>query len=264
MAIVIAFIVVALLGGILGLGLAYADKKLAIEKDEKLIKLEAIMPGANCGGCGYAGCAAYAQAVFKGEAEPGLCAPGGNSLTAKMGEILGVEVTSSEKMVAYVFCDADCESKKQDFSYEGIIDCNAASILYKGNNQCKYGCIGLGSCISVCDQGAIVRNDKGKISVIPELCIGCKKCTKVCPTGVIKMVPASQEYVVACNSHDKGGLVRSACERGCIGCKICQIKFPESGCKVDDFLATVASNSDWDKTAEAAEACPRKIIIPRK
>ena len=104
MAILYAFLIIAGIGALLGLGLAIADKKLAIEKDEKLVALEQIMPGANCGGCGFAGCADYAAAVASQKAEPGLCAPGGKDLAEKMGKIMGIEVTVGEKKVAYIFC----------------------------------------------------------------------------------------------------------------------------------------------------------------
>ena len=154
MSIVIAFIIVGVLGLLLGLGLAIADKKLAIEKDEKLIALEEAMPGANCGGCGFAGCTAYADAVYKGEAEPGLCSPGGAALAAKMGEILGVKVEAKEKMVAFVFCRGGKDVTKPDYEYKGMADCNAAALLQGGPNACKEGCLHLGSCISVCPVGA--------------------------------------------------------------------------------------------------------------
>ena len=129
MAILYAFLIIAGIGALLGLGLAIADKKLAIEKDEKLVALEQIMPGANCGGCGFAGCADYAAAVASQKAEPGLCAPGGKDLAEKMGKIMGIEVTVGEKKVAYIFCKGSCEKTKKDYDYRGLTDCNAASLL---------------------------------------------------------------------------------------------------------------------------------------
>ena len=263
MAILYAFLIIAGIGALLGLGLAIADKKLAIEKDEKLVALEQIMPGANCGGCGFAGCADYAAAVASGKAEPGLCAPGGKDLAEKMGKIMGIEVTVGEKMVAYIFCKGSCEKTVKDYDYRGLTDCNAASLLFKGDNGCKSGCLHLGSCMAVCDSNAIFRKEEGTLEVDRTKCVGCGKCTKVCPNGVIKLIEDRTQFVVACNSHDKGADVRKVCEVGCIGCKICQIKFPEAGFKVEDNLAVSSPVAPQDQAALAMEACPRKVITRR-
>ncbi|MCQ2397980.1 MAG: RnfABCDGE type electron transport complex subunit B [Sphaerochaetaceae bacterium] len=264
-----AFVILAGLGIVLGIGLAIADKKLKIEKDEKLIKLENMMPGANCGGCGFAGCQAYAEAVFKGNAKPGLCAPGGKTLAAGMSEVMGLQQQENgeEKAVeykAYVFCNESCGAKKKDFDYKGLCDCNAASMLFKGDNSCKDGCLGFGSCIKACQFGAVSKNDDGIIEVDRNKCTGCGQCTKVCPNGVIKLIPSTQKFAVKCNSHDKGIDVRKNCSKGCIGCKICETKFPEYGFKVDNFLSVAPSETNLsDKNAEEIflEACPRKIIV---
>jgi len=152
MNILVAFIVLAVLGGILGVGLSIASKKLAVVKDQRLEQLEAMMPGANCGGCGFAGCAAYAEAVFKGIAQPGLCSPGGQSLTDRMSAVMGVKAATVEKMVAYVFCKGSCSKTTRDFEYMGLEDCNAASILFKGEGSCKYGCLHLPFHVTVTDR----------------------------------------------------------------------------------------------------------------
>lgn len=263
MAVLYAFLIIAGLGALLGLGLSIADHKLAVEKDEKLVALEEIMPGANCGGCGFAGCADYAAAVAAGRAQPGLCSPGGQALADKMGRIMGIEVEVGEKKVAYIFCKGDCEKTKKVFEYKGLTDCNAASILFRGDNGCKYGCLHLGSCMAVCESDAIYRQDNGSLAVDPSKCIGCGKCTKVCPNGVIKLIEDRAKFVVACNSRDKGADVRKNCEVGCIGCKICQIKFPEAGFKVEDNLAEASFTAPEEEAAKAMEACPRKAIVRR-
>jgi len=264
MAILYAFLIIAGIGALLGLGLAIADKKLSIEKDEKLVAMEAIMPGANCGGCGFAGCGDYAAAVASGKAQPGLCAPGGKELADKMGEIMGIKVEVGEKKVAYIFCEGDCENTRKDYDYRGLSDCNAASILFRGDNSCKYGCLHLGSCMAVCDSGAIYRKENGSLAVDPDKCIGCGKCTKVCPNGVIKLVEDRSVFVVSCNSHDKGADVRKACDAGCIGCKICQVKFPEALFKVEDNLAVASPDAPLEQAEQAMQACPRKIIRKRR
>ncbi|MFA6687862.1 MAG: RnfABCDGE type electron transport complex subunit B [Sphaerochaetaceae bacterium] len=260
-----AFLVVTGLGLLLGFGLAFAAKKLEVPKDPRLAQMEPIMPNANCGGCGYPGCAGYAAAVVAGEAPIGLCAPGGSELSRKMAEIMGLDSAPvSEKMVAFVHCIGSVATTNKDYRYEGMTDCNAASLLFSGDNSCKSGCLRLGSCIKVCPADAISRQEDGRIVVDPDLCIGCKKCTAVCPNGVIKMVPASATYVVACNNHESGAKVRKACSVGCIGCKICENKFPESGCKVVNFLSEIDYSSSQAQIVDAANACPQKCIVPMR
>lgn len=263
MTVLSAFLILAFLGIALGLFLSFADKKFSIEKNEKLASLESIMPGANCGGCGFAGCTAYAEAVFNGTAQPGLCSPGGQNLADKMAEIMGISVGVVEKKVAFVFCKNTCEKTKKDYKYYGIEDCNAASLLFKGDNACKFSCLHLGSCIKVCESNAISKDSSGNIVVNPELCVGCGKCQAVCPNGVIRLIPANARLVVACNSKDKGAEVRQKCDFGCIGCKICETKFPESGFKVNDNLAVADYSVYTEDSVKAMNACPRKIIVKR-
>lgn len=259
--IIFAFIILSVLGLLLGIGLSIADKKFSVEKDEKLVSLEAMMPGANCGACGYAGCSSYAQAVFDGTAQPGLCVPGGKDLSDKMGSLLGVSVKAPEKKVAFVFCKGSCKDSPKSYKYYGIEDCNAAAILFKGDNACKSSCLHLGSCIKVCDTGAVYKNNDGDIVVDQSKCIGCGKCANVCPNQVIKLIPATASYVTACNSHENGAAVRKNCNVGCIGCKICEVKFPDSGFKVIDNLAVSDYIASEAEAKKAADACPRKIIV---
>lgn len=260
MGILYSFTVLTVLGALLGLGLAIADKKLSVVKDQKLEELESVMPGANCGGCGFPGCNGYANAVFKGEAQPGLCSPGGQALADKMGKIMGVEVASVEKKVAYVFCNSSSSQQVKEFEYKGLSDCNAASILFRGNNLCKEGCLHLGSCTAVCENNAIKRDENGNLYVDRKLCIGCGKCEKVCPNHVIRLIPVSQEYLVACNNHEPGGKVRKECETGCLGCKLCETKFPNGGFKVDNNLASFTLTTTNEDTDSSMNICPRKCI----
>lgn len=262
-----AFIIITAMGLILGIGLAFAAKKLAVVKNEVQEKLEGALPGANCGACGYAGCSAYAEAIAN-EEEPALnlCVPGGASTATKVGEIMGksVEVGDSKKQVAYVFCKGDCDRTNRDFDYEGFEDCNAAALLFDGENTCKEGCMHLGSCINVCPVDALSYDEKKNIIVDRDLCIACGKCVDICPHNVIKLVDDDAEYVVACNNHESGAKVRKECTVGCIGCKICEKKFPESGCSVESFLSTFDNDKPHSQIEEAAAACPSKCIVKRR
>ncbi len=257
-----AFLTVSILGGVLGLGLAYASKKLSVRKDERVSAVEEVLPGANCGACGYAGCAAYAEAIVTEEADITLCAPGGASVSKHIAEIMGLDAAegSHTRMVARVHCYGNAETTKKDFDYAGIEDCNAAYMLFQGDKSCKYGCLALGSCIAVCPVDAISKRDDGRIYVDKNICIGCQKCVNVCPTGVMKMIPYDAEYYIACNSKDKGAAVKKVCTVGCIGCKICEKKFPEAGFTVKDFLSEIDYTVDAKQQDEAAAACPVSCI----
>lgn len=265
MNILAAFLIISIMGLILGIGLAFAANKLAVAKDQKQIDIENVLPGANCGGCGYPGCSGYAEACANGECALNLCAPGGSEVAVKIGEIMGQSVEVSDvKKVAYVFCNGDCEKTKTDFDYEGITDCNAASILFDGDLGCKEGCLQLGSCIEVCPVDAIYKKENGQIEVDPKLCIACGKCVDICPHNVIKLIDDNSEYVVKCNNHDSGAIVRKICDAGCIGCQICVRKYPESGCSMDGFLSVFDNSKPHSQIEEAAKACPKDVIIKRK
>jgi len=259
--VIYAFLSVGILGGLLGLALAYAAKIFAVKKDARVGELEENLPGINCGACGYPGCAGYAEAIVLEDAEMTLCSPGGPDVAAKIGEIMGVEVSvSGEKMVAQVMCRGTRETSKTKYEYDGVEDCNAMHSSFGGDKTCPYGCLGLGSCIKVCPVDAITKTDAGYLVIDRDLCIACGKCIDVCPTGVIKMIPYNAKDIVACNSTDKGGLVRKYCSVGCIGCKICDKKSPEGGFVIENFLATIDYSADGNR-AEAIEACPAKCII---
>ena len=262
MSILYAVIVIGVLAFILGFALEFASKKFATEKDEKLVALEAIMPGANCGGCGYAGCQAYAEAVSKGEAEIGKCAPGGKALAENMATIMGVtEIATPEKMVAFVACRGDVNHTELDAKYDGILDCRAASLLFNGNKGCKAGCLHYGSCKAACPHDAIYIDKDGNYIVDKDKCVGCGICVNTCPHKIIRLIPYDAEYAVACNNKDSGLKVRRVCEMGCIGCRICVNKHPNSGCRMNDALSEVDYTKDTSELPEAAKDCPRHIIV---
>lgn len=262
MNILFAVLVVGVLAFLLGFALEVLSKKLAVKRDERLEELLKIMPGANCGGCGYAGCSAYAEAVSKGEAEIGKCAPGGRALSLSMGAIMGQNtIVEPEKRVAFVACRGDANHAIFDAKYDGILDCRAASLLFGGLKGCKSGCLALGSCAASCPHNAISRDTEGNYVVDKNKCVGCGICVNVCPHKVIKLIPYDATYAVACNNKDIGLKVKKVCDMGCIGCRICVNKFPKSGCTMDENLSYVDYSKDTSELEAASSACPRKIIV---
>ncbi len=256
-----AFISVTLMGGILGIGLAIAARLLAVKKDERVADIEEILPGANCGACGFPGCSGYADGIVNEDADITLCSPGGSKVLAKIAELMGKEASDpGQKMVAQVHCRGNRDTSTYTYNYEGLNDCNAMQAMYKGDKDCKYGCLAGGSCIKVCPVDAISRDEKNRIWVNKDLCISCEKCVVVCPTGVMQMIPYGSDAIVACNSLDKGGKVKKYCSVGCIGCKICEKKSPDGGFVVENFLATIDYDQKGDRTG-AMKGCPAKCII---
>ena len=259
--IVYAFGAVAGLGVLLGVGLAFAHRLLAIRKDERAEAIEKALPGVNCGACGFAGCAAYAAAIIGGEAALDLCTVGGAEVARSIAETMGREYSGEAlRRVPQVHCRGGRESAKVAYRYDGIEDCNAVRMLYGGDKVCKYGCLGLGSCIRVCPVDAIACDAQGLVWVNKERCISCGKCLQVCPTGVMRWVPFDADLIVACNSTDKGAAVRKYCSVGCIACKVCEKKSPEGGYKVEDNLSRIDYAARGERE-QGARACPTHCIV---
>lgn len=252
---------IAVLGGLgltFGAILAYASKKFAVEIDERVEKIMAVLPGANCGGCGFPGCGGLASAIVNGDAPVNGCPVGGVDCTSKIGEIMGISADVSEKKVAKVICKGNCKTSKDKYKYEGISDCRAAATLNSGAKSCEFGCLGLGTCKDVCKFDAITIIDN--IAVIDEeKCVMCGKCIEVCPKKVISIKPFNQDIVVECNSKDFGKAVKEKCSVGCIGCGICY-----KSCKFDaiEFENKIAK-INYDKCVGCmvcVEKCPTKVI----
>jgi len=206
-------------GGVFGVFLAIANYFLKVKEDPKVEIIAKILPGANCGACGFASCEAYAKALVQGDAEPGKCAPGGEAALEAINKILGLDV-KLEKRVAFVRCQGGAVEK---FRYRGIETCEASVIVGGGHIACPYGCLGFGDCVRACPFGAIFINENGVAEVDASKCTGCGICVEACPRKVIELVPARIEYYVACSSKDKLE-VKKYCKNGCFGCGICASK----------------------------------------
>ena len=238
--------------------LGLAAKKFAVEVDPRELAALEVLPGVNCGACGFPGCAGYAKALAAGSVDLNLCPPGGADVVAKLARLLGVEAQVAAREIAVVICQGDNHKAQVKYHYLGLTDCNAAQRIGNGPKTCPGGCLGLGTCQRSCPFDAIEITSEGLAVISREKCTGCRKCVAVCPRKVIRMTPFESTIHVLCNSHDKGAVVRKYCQVGCIGCHICQKTVP-GAYAVDNFLATV----NYENAAEAAEAipkCPTKCI----
>lgn len=250
-----------ILGGcgiLAGILLTAASRIFHVEVDERIEKIGGELPQANCGACGYAGCADYASAIVNDGADTNLCKPGGTDTAVKIAEILGTSASEVIPTAAVVHCNGDCKATETAFDFDGIQSCRAAKRFYGGNGRCKYGCIGLGDCMEVCDNNAIAIQN-GIAVINKSKCGSCGKCVGICPNSLISIRPLAKYVDVLCSSKDNGKATKMSCKNGCIGCKICEKKCPSGAISVKDFHASI----DYDKCILCGiciEVCPVKVI----
>lgn len=257
-----AILTLGSLGFVLGLALALAYLKLAVKVSPKLEKILEVLPGTNCGACGYAGCEGYAQNLATSEAPVNLCAPGGQQVAQNLAEILGVELKEVERKAAVLGCQGGKKEVDDHFLYHGMENCRAAYLVHGGPKSCVYGCLGLGTCVEVCPFAAIKLSNNGLPIIDENLCTGCGLCVDACPVGIIHLVPFPQKIYVGCSSHDKGKETRKVCPVGCIACKICEKSCPYDAIHVLDNLAEI----DYTKCTSCGicvHKCPTKSIVDK-
>lgn len=251
--------VLAGLGIIFGAGLGIASKKLAIKVDERVEAVRELLPGANCGGCGFPGCDGFAAAVVAGEAQPGGCSACSQEKLAEIGEVLGVAVEAGKKKVARLLCQGSAEHCKDKTEYDGVPDCKAAALVASGFKMCRVACLGLGTCAQVCPFGAIAV-ENGIAVIDEEKCTGCGKCAEECPRSCIALLEQDATTYAACRNQDKGKAVLSVCTSGCISCKLCEKTCPEKAITMQDNLPVI----DYEKCTGCglcAQKCKPGCIV---
>lgn len=251
-------LILLVLAMLFAIALAYLGKKLAVSRDERIDQVRDCLSGANCGACGYAGCDGFATALVEGKAELSSCNATSKEKKEEIAEILGLTDTGEATKV--VVCCHGGQDAKDKYDYVGYGDCRSMELLAGGRKQCAWGCLGTGSCVDACQHHAVTVKQKGYSEVSLSKCISCGRCISVCPKKIIKRIPASAAYYVACSNHQKGKEVRELCSKGCIACGLCVKQCEVGAITIVDNLATI----DYTKCincGKCAAKCPQRCIV---
>lgn len=254
-------ILMAVLGGGFAFLLGVVSKLTYIEVDPRETAVREALPGVNCGACGYPGCDGCAAAIVKGEAPTNACVVGGAPVAEKIGEIMGSSASIGQRYVASVKCQGSPDHNRFIYEYDGVQDCRIMATIHGGCKACRYGCLGCGTCVTVCDFDAI-HIVNGIALVDQEKCTACKKCIEVCPKKIIELTPYNAVATVKCSNPEFGKAVSGNCNIGCIGCGLCAKLAPDEFA-LDGKLAhaTYHDGFDIEKAKMAAAKCPAKCIV---
>ena len=256
--------VLTVLGLVLSLVLFWVARKFRVEEDPRIDEIEKTLPGANCGGCGFAGCRAFADAAVKaGNLDANYCPVGGSEVMKKVAAILGCEVQEAAPRVAVVRCSGSCDKRPRINEYGGVKSCKVKAALYGGDTGCLFGCLGCGDCVAACQFGALSMDASTGLPVVDEdKCTACGKCVAACPKRIIELRdkgPRGMRMYVACTNKEKGPVARKACSAACIGCGICAKPCRHDAITVTDNVAYI----DFSKCKlcrECEAMCPTGAI----
>lgn len=265
-----SIITIGCLGLFAGVVLAYASKKFSVRIDPNLEKIVEVLPGSNCGACGYASCFEAGKAVLKRTASINVCIPGGQDTAMAIAEIIGGndKVAAAVSRIAVVQCRGTKEAAKNKFVYHGVESCHACGLVAGGHKSCSFGCLGQGDCVRVCPFDAISMGSSGLPIVNESKCTGCNKCVIECPRDIIVLIPRVQEVYLGCISRDKAKKVREVCSVGCLSCSLCAKPAitPDGHITMENNLPEIHWGKDKDLKnllVNAITKCPNKCFIVR-
>ncbi|MDR2804909.1 MAG: RnfABCDGE type electron transport complex subunit B [Dysgonamonadaceae bacterium] len=245
--------------------LYFVSKKFEVQEDPRIAEIYALLPAANCGGCGHPGCSGFAVACTKASTLEGLLCPvGGAETMNRIAAILGQSAVVCEPAIAVVHCNGSCENRARTNIYDGTNRCAVASALYSGETGCSYGCLGWGDCVTVCQFTAIRINPETQLPEVDETkCTACGACVKACPKQLIQLRKKgldSHRIYVGCRNKDKGAVARKACSVACIGCSKCQKTCEFGAIVVMDNLAFI-NDTQCTLCGKCVRECPTASIV---
>lgn len=252
------------IGAISSVILYFVSRKFRVYEDPRIDLVTEILPGANCGGCGYPGCQGFAEACVKTDTLDGmLCPVGGTSVMANIAAIVGKEVKSAVPMTAVIRCNGNCNNRKQINIYDGERNCAIEALLYSGETGCSYGCLGNGDCEKACTFDALhINKETGLPEINDNKCTACGACVKACPKNIIelrKKGTKSRRIYVSCVNKDKGSIARKACTAACIGCGKCEKECPFGAITVINNIAYIDDNK-CRLCRKCVDVCPTGAI----
>ena len=264
MNLLLTVLTLSLLGVLLAVILYFVAQKFKVEEDPRIDEVEKMLPGANCGGCGFAGCRAMSEALVKNDNIDALyCPVAGGDVMKSIAGYLGKSAADKAPMVATMLCGGTCQKRPKINHYDGALSCAVVNTFYIGETGCAFGCIGYGDCVKACKFGAMALNpETGLVEIDPDKCTACGACVKTCPKGLIELRkewPKNRAIYVACRSKNRGSVVMKVCKAGCIGCGKCAKACPFGAITIDSYLAYI--NPDKCKLCrKCVNECPTGAI----
>jgi len=259
--IAIAASFMAVLGLLLAAALALANRRLAVAEDPRIDQVEDLLPHANCGACGTAGCRQFAEKLVQGQVDPGQCTVNSREMNQVIAKFLGVELGKHEKRVARLACAGGAHVARNRASYSGLNTCRAAALVSGGGKGCTWGCLGFGDCEQVCDFDAIDMSQQGLPVVDVEACTACGDCVDICPKHLFSLHPVSHRLWVACMNREFGDEAEAECEVACTACGRCAQDAPEGLIAIDQNLAVIDYGKNALASRVAMERCPTGAIV---
>ena len=271
--IIYSVVLLAVLGGLAAMVLYVVSKKFYVYENPLIAEVEALLPAANCAGCGSPGCKSFADKLVNTEDISALfCPVGGNEVMKSIAEKLGKVVAEKDPTVAVLRCQGSCDVRPKTSLFQGPKSCAISALIYSGETDCQYGCLGDGDCVTACKFDAMYMDESTELPVIiTDKCTSCGACVTACPRNIIEMRPRNKrdlKIYVGCLNEDKGGIAKKSCELACIGCSKCIDVCTKGAITIENNLAYI-DGLHCTLCRKCVEVCPTHSIVetnfpPRK